>query len=510
MPLSKRQSKVDDFFASSSSPVKIQNEDIRKRKSSDELLAIQINDSDDNSDVGRIKLAPSSQTVIHISDDSEDEDSLVEQTPHSRRLRQRAATQVVQDVEGSDSDEHTPLNRLPSKRKYAVSEDSDEGQPKRRRILKRGLRPTEDEEDMLHELDQDVVLESRLRKPPKPSEYSKNLKRLRQKRLALKPDDESDESSAEESDEVKPIPGSRRMGATSDSSEAENDDEEEDFIVDDSNEEGETVNLPAEYSIRKWQPLSGSFKIFFQLLVHVACQPAHLRAAYMKERLSRQDDTTEYLKQAVGHVRRQLSSIRDSQVASSLWTTEFRTALGKYPKLEITIMEAEPYCDACRRHKALSTRRAVLSGKPYDRSSFEEVEDASPSDSDDSESDGDSVESRSSSKQRTLPESDEDGTPPLSFTLGQHCARRVSLYHAFMHWELRLFRIIEEKVIEMETSNRRKREKKKVKKLIDTDDPDNIVARLDQRGFITNEWSEIKSLIDRAKTVEQRYAHEID
>ena len=41
------------------------------------------------------------------------------------------------------------------------------------------------------------------------------------------------------------------------------------------------------------------------------------------------------------------------------------------PELDVTIVEVEPYCHACRKHQALSTREARLSGQAYNSIGFE-------------------------------------------------------------------------------------------------------------------------------------------
>jgi hypothetical protein len=72
------------------------------------------------------------------------------------------------------------------------------------------------------------------------------------------------------------------------------------------------------------------------------------------------------------------------------------------------------------------------------------------------------------------------------FKLGQRCARRVALFHAFTHWEFALFQVIEEKVTAVETRNREHlMKKKKKKRLVDTGDPDNILDWLEKKGVIS-------------------------
>lgn len=107
------------------------------------------------------------------------------------------------------------------------------------------------------------------------------------------PSEPSEESSSEAESEdarspkFKPIPGAQRpVGSRASNSENDSrssNSDTSDFVVeDDGNVE---VVLPAAYSSQKMQPLSHSFKVFFQFLVHIACQPPRLRALHMKARL---------------------------------------------------------------------------------------------------------------------------------------------------------------------------------------------------------------------------------
>lgn len=86
---------------------------------------------------------------------------------------------------------------------------------------------------------------------------------------------------------------------------------------------------------------------------------------------------------------------------------------------------------------------------------------------DDSEESGDSSSDSDSDDQ-------EGKVPPGPFNLGQHCARRVALFHSFMHWELHLFQAISEEVDRTLAKRRRLR-----------DNPDELVELLDSRGKVT-------------------------
>ena len=102
-------------------------------------------------------------------------------------------------------------------------------------------------------------------------------------------EDSSHENIVDEDSEgepLKPIPGSHKIGSSSDPIQVDSSDEEDEFIVEDiDDDDNQIASLPIEYSMNRAQPVEISFKVVVQLLVHVACQPHHLRATYMEARL---------------------------------------------------------------------------------------------------------------------------------------------------------------------------------------------------------------------------------
>jgi hypothetical protein len=54
-----------------------------------------------------------------------------------------------------------------------------------------------------------------------------------------------------------------------------------------------------------------------------------------------------------------------------IWNARFRKALEDLPDLDMVIIGVEPYCHACRRNAALSTRQVKLSGQAYNKVGFE-------------------------------------------------------------------------------------------------------------------------------------------
>lgn len=67
-------------------------------------------------------------------------------------------------------------------------------------------------------------------------------------------------------------------------------------------------------------------------------------------------------------VRRKLSGLKDSLVASSIWKSDFRSALDYYPEVSVTpLITSVPLCDACHIGGRVATISFRLRGSPYDR-----------------------------------------------------------------------------------------------------------------------------------------------
>lgn len=149
-------------------------------------------------------------------------------------------------------------------------------------------------------------------------------------RLGLPAEESSDEVSDEESDEddeeveevegqngtrFKPFRGSKPATEQAETIREHSNSDVDNFIEED---DEEVPELPMQFSSNRAQPLATSFKIVFQLFVHVACQQPHLREELMQSRLESNNPTSEYLKNAIVQMEKTLSSIRDSQVRSFL------------------------------------------------------------------------------------------------------------------------------------------------------------------------------------------------
>jgi hypothetical protein len=143
MPRSSKQKTLSDYYKDSTSPDKGKKRHEKesktpiKLKKSKHVPVIEIDDSDEEDDLGNIKLRPSSPpltspTLIPEEQTSEEEPP-IEQTPLTKQRRRDAASQVISDLSTSESDDHVPVNLLASKRRRMLSDGSEGEQPKKRR-----------------------------------------------------------------------------------------------------------------------------------------------------------------------------------------------------------------------------------------------------------------------------------------------------------------------------------------------------------------------------------------
>lgn len=116
--------------------------------------------------------------------------------------------------------------------------------------------------------------------------------------------------------------------------------------------------------------------------------------------------------------------MRDSLITSSTWQTKYKGVLEKHPVLSLMGMDfAVPGCDACNLGARMSKVIGRVSGEPYDRSTFEPIEESDPGEHSDSEQSGGESE---------------DERPKKQMHLGRFCAKRTQSFHEFTHWEVRL------------------------------------------------------------------------
>ncbi|KAJ3559106.1 hypothetical protein NM688_g538 [Phlebia brevispora] len=471
--------------------------DKRGRVAEDGLLETE-DDNNSSSDPGGIRFesdaAPSPESDEDEAKNSPRKSSL-SQKKKQRRMADSEEEQEVIEIESSDDQEvGVPITwkgkSKDGKRSRArVQSDSDEEpQPRRRKLIK-GVRPPTPEEDLIDEVDESKIIDSRLRSRDKKSSYLKNLEKLKKKKRGESVASASSKSEADSDSDEYAAPFSH---ARPDSEDKDNDngpEEVEDeelssFIEDD----GDTVSpaLPAEFSMNTYQDLVHHFKIICQLFVHLAVQQLKNRRAFMERSLR-----DEYFFIPLQIARRKIEGMRDSLVASSVWRSNFKKTLTTYPEFETIGLDfAMPGCDACRLGGRLSTLVGRVRGEPYDRTTFRPL--------------------KRGNESSELDDSNEGGDrKKKEFHLGRFCAKRTRVWHSFTHWEYALFKTLSGEVEEL-----RQRQDGKSRVFVrvayaggteppdDLTDGDRIMSWLDERGIIATEWQKIKKMMEDATHLE--------
>ncbi|KAF9564621.1 hypothetical protein CPC08DRAFT_705158 [Agrocybe pediades] len=433
-----------------------------------------LKDSSSEDELSSIKLAPKTETLVS----SDDDDDVPLRTPSKRKIRK---------IRISDSSsEEEPAEKSTSISTVQEDEDEDEPPvPRRRRLrrkpsVERSSDPdsTQDMADLADEVDEDKILDSRLRTRKK-SSFQANLEKLRRRKLKIQDDEDHSETEDDEcydSGEVdaKPFKGAKASIDIGDLFDGEQSDSGNSsaFIVEDGDD---TVQLPAEFSMETHQDLSHQFKKIFQFFVHVAVQSPKKRAKFMQSQM----EGEEYFSVPLQVTRRKLLGLRDSLVASSVWRPEFKKSLERSPDFELIQLEfAVPSCDACHLGGRMSTLLGRLTGTSYNRLGFKKNE------------------SRKKEKENAV-----------EFHLGRFCARRTKVYHDFSHWEYSLFNNILREIdglrdAQSSTGFRTVAFYGGIEPPENLDDADGICEWLDQRQVVEMEWQNLKNMMESARHLE--------
>ncbi|KAI0636876.1 hypothetical protein C8Q77DRAFT_1094995 [Trametes polyzona] len=509
-PKTRGQRKLDSFFSSSPAPstsAAQQSSPIRptrhsskrkgtKRRTSEEGLQLRpakIPEDEDegsqSSDAGAIRFEP--QVVVISSSESEKE--VAPRPSHANKGKKRlrrahsdeSASPEPSEAEADAEDIYVRKGKRAGKKKAVAVLDSDEeeSQPKRRKLIKgeRPSSPVPDDDDLLDEVDEERIIEPRLRTRDKRSAFQQNLEKLKRKKRGEAVRSESSASASEgDDDDAEPFAGAKPDGGSGDES-GTDDAEDDTFIVED--DSAAAIELPAEFSMNTYQDLLHHFKIVCQLFVHMAVHDDE-DLSDIATRLQ----LNQYFSVPLQITRRKLSGMRDSLVAGSTWKPNFRKALDTYPVLEVYDLEFTVLgCAACNLGGRKSTLQGRLSGDPYDKLTYQSIAREESSSDDD----------------------DEDGSRklPMQFDLGRFCAKRTRTYHKFTHWEYHLFHALKDEVEGLK-ANREGRSFVRVAYAAgkqppeDLKDADAIMDWLDERQVINLQWHEIKTMMDSARHLE--------
>ncbi|KAI1795783.1 hypothetical protein LXA43DRAFT_989531 [Ganoderma leucocontextum] len=496
------QGKLDVFLSSSpthpSSPARPQTRSRSKRKAKakasyedaagpSHILVDEDEDGSQSSDAGAIRF----EAPVVVISSSEDEGDLPPRPTFSskgkkRTKRAHSAESVSAPPSAGEEEQelYVRKGKRAGKKSAAAVLDSDEEEelrPLKKRKLVKGKRPpTPEEHDLMDEVDEARIIDSRLRTRDKRSAFQKNLEKLRRKKRGETIQSES-EGEDEEEEEAAPFAGARPDNGAEDSDgeeDAEEEEEEDTFIVEDGS--AQVVDLPAEFSMGTYQDLLHHFKIVCQMYVHILVHdPEDREEAAVKLR------ENQYFSVPLKIARRKLYGMRDSLVAGSTWKPRFRKALDTYPNFESQHLEFTALgCDACNLGGRKSTIQGRLSGEPYDPQNYEAIADEPSSDED-----------------------EESGEVKKEFDLGRFCAKRTRTYHQFTHWEYHLFHALRDEVESLkagqeERSFVRVAYAKGKQPPADLSDADAIMDWLDERQVINIQWQEIKTMMENARHLE--------
>ncbi|KIK31177.1 hypothetical protein PISMIDRAFT_85451 [Pisolithus microcarpus 441] len=445
----------------------------RKRRApttsdSEESSPSSSDENDVDSDVEAIRFEPEAAGIS-------DEDA------SPRRPKRKRVHLTVDNLGKQHSDDDEEKVGIPvrwkgkSKRKVVVDSDS-EPQPRRSRLVK-GARPStpDDEED---EVDQSHILENRLRARGRKTKYQKTLDKLRSEKrggTVLQPSSGDDSETLQEPDDPE------SLSSSEDSHDQSSHAKDDDFIVEDTLDGVQTIDLPAAFSMNAHQDLTHHFKIICQLFVHMAVRPLPERRAFMRHVLKKE----QYFSLPLQVTRRKLLGMRDSLVVSSVWGPDFKKSLEKYPEFNLLRMNFSlPVCDACRLGGRVSTLLGRVSGTPYDQCDFEvKITFTLHQDLTDDEEDMDQKE----------------------FQLGRFCATRTRVYHEFNHWEYWLYKSLQRQisaVVDDDNDFVRVAYWGGALPPDDPEDADKFMEWLDQRGIIDMEWQKVRKMMESARNLE--------
>ncbi|KAL1944526.1 hypothetical protein VTO73DRAFT_2956 [Trametes versicolor] len=508
-PKKRGQSKLDTFFPSSpthstgatqhSSPVRPTRTRKRRRVGKDSSEEdnvpgpsgiVEEDEGSQSSDAGAIRFEV---PVVEITS-SESEKDVAPRPSNTQKGKKRvrrahsdeSASPIVSDAEGEGKGVYVRKGKRAAKKKAVAVLDSDEEevQPRRRKLIKgeRPSSPVVEDVDLLDEVEEERIIESRLRTRDKRSAFQKNLEKLKRKKRGEAVLSESSASASEEEpNKTAPFAGAKPHAGSDDESEGSGDGEAEDdtFIVED--DSAAAIELPAEFSMNTYQDLLHHFKIICQMFVHMAVHDDDERSE-VATRLQQNG----YFAVPLQIARRKLSGMRDSLVAGSTWRPNFRKALDTYPDLDVHGLEFTVLgCAACNLGGRKSTLQGRLSGEPYDKLTYQPIAEEEPSSD----------------------EEDESKRLPMQFDLGRFCAKRTRTYHQFTHWEYHLFHALRDEV----ESLKAKEEGRSFVRVAyaagkqppqDLTDADAIMDWLDERQVINLQWHEIKTMMDSARHLE--------
>lgn len=186
-PKKMKQAYLHDFlYPSSPPPISPPTPKKRLVKRKHKVIPLDSDASEDleqDSDVGAIKFEPE---VISVDASDEDDDSPRRPSSTRRFKKSLVITDNQPDVASSDDSMEDRIgiptvwrgSKKGKRKRNAMADSDDDSQPRRRKLVK-GARPPSPEGDVIDEVDENYIIESRLRTRDKKTTYQKHLEKLK-------------------------------------------------------------------------------------------------------------------------------------------------------------------------------------------------------------------------------------------------------------------------------------------------------------------------------------------
>lgn len=316
--------------------------------------------------------------------------------------------------------------------------------------------------------------------------------------------EEFDDEEEEEEEELstRKTAKAQRKSATP----GENQDDLDEFVVDDDEDdigvpEEALMGIPLEFTHHAHKKLVEHFKDAVEWMVHNKINPGFPR-------------NDPIYKQAFRKLDDEASGLAKSKFTSTQWTQEFTKAVYARPVLEMLPLQAgEGFdlasglakCFACNHRGHTSSIALCLTGKAYDRTTLEDIDQGSDdsdksskdSDAEDSSDDDDEHESKSVNSQGA-------SIPPQSkrFPAGSVCRKNTEYAHQLIHWKYNLNQwvisalevqgeLTPEKLVERDAMNSKKRTKY----------TNAVVDDWADNGQVKELWSDYKRVLETARNL---------
>ncbi|GAB7339293.1 hypothetical protein MBLNU457_5946t1 [Dothideomycetes sp. NU457] len=413
--------------------------------------------------------------------DSDDEEDMPRSS--ARRMR-RARPRSDEEVSEEAEDEVVDVSS------EEEEEEEDDPLPRRKRTLTRAEQQEIDDDLQDLKSSSPGTLDGRPRSSQR-SKHASALEKLRRRRAGqqIVESEEEEEEQSDDDDITVVASSSRNMFRP--------DEDDEGFLEDDDND---TLGVPAGIPLKFTRYATSSAKDLFRYAVEWMVQKKLNPAFLMND---------EIYKLTFDKLDDEVTGLAGSKFISAIWTPEFSLALRARPQIGMQLIDRgsgdylRDKCDACNRTGHPATWEIQFLGKPYNKTSLEEI--ATKND-DDEDEDSDSDDSSDSDSDGGTHDVEGRQIPPQSkiFYVGKFCKANAETAHALTHWRWHLYDWVvdyltakghntPEMIVKRDSWSERKRRKRANK----------IVDAMEVEGKIKELYQDFKSQIKDARFSKQ-------